>query len=200
MHCVVVCCSVLQCVVVRSVLQCVAVRCSVSRCVALCGMLQYVAVCCSVLQCVAVRCTVWCVTVCCSVLWCVTLSADDAVTSSAYKYVWACHVAVCCSVLHRVVVCCSVLQCVAVCCMYCSVLQCVAVCCSMPRMNESCHIWVRHACTHLWMRLATYEWVMSRVCCGVLQYIAQHIAACCPCEAAIIKHSPTFHQTSPTFD
>ena len=37
-------------------------------------------------------------------------------------------VAVCCSVLQRVVVCCSVLQCVAVC---CSVLQRVVVCCSV---------------------------------------------------------------------
>ena len=45
-HCVAVCCSVLQCVAVCcSVLQCVAVCCSVLQCVA---------VCCSVLQCAAV--------------------------------------------------------------------------------------------------------------------------------------------------
>ena len=46
LHCVAVCCSVLQCVAVcGSVLQCAAVCCSVLQCVA---------VCCSVLQCVAV--------------------------------------------------------------------------------------------------------------------------------------------------
>jgi len=68
---VAVCCSVLQCVAVRSrwnvaafrvmiawcadisVLQCVAVRCNVLQCVAVrsrCSELRQVAVCCSVLQ------------------------------------------------------------------------------------------------------------------------------------------------------
>ena len=68
MHCVAVCCSVLQCVAGRyivlpcvasccSALQCAAVCCSVWQCVAgRCSVLQSVAVLCSVLQCVAVCC------------------------------------------------------------------------------------------------------------------------------------------------
>ena len=54
-------------------------------------------------------------------------------------------VAVCCSVLQRVVVCCSVLQCVEVCCsvlqrvVVCySLLQCVAVCCSVLQYVTAC--------------------------------------------------------------
>ena len=61
--CVVVCCSVWQCVArsLACVLQCVAVCC---------GVLQCVAVCCSVWQCVArsLVCVLHCVMVCCSVL------------------------------------------------------------------------------------------------------------------------------------
>ena len=58
LHCVTVCCSVLQCVAVCcSVLQCVAVCCSVLQCVAVCirqgpRKHQCIAVCCNVLQCV----------------------------------------------------------------------------------------------------------------------------------------------------
>jgi len=73
LQCVAVCCSVLQCVAVRSllregVLQCIAERCRVLQwapCTA--------RVCCSVLQCVVVRCS-WlhtprvCVAACCNVL------------------------------------------------------------------------------------------------------------------------------------
>jgi len=102
LHCVAVCCSVLQCVAVCcSVLQCVAVRCS-QEYQAWCIVLQCVArrsarrgaVCGSVLQCVAV---------CCSVLqWDARRSARRG--------------ALCFSVLQCVVVCCSVLQCVAVFC------------------------------------------------------------------------------------
>ena len=91
-----------------SVLQCVAVCCSV---------LQYVAVCRSMLQCVAV---------CCSLSHMIRLSHLPAQPTQRKTVQNSVHVAVCCSVLHRVALCCSVLQCVAVC---CSVLQCVAVCC-----------------------------------------------------------------------
>ena len=102
-HNVVVCCSVLQCVVVScSVLQCVDTT-HVIRNTLHCSLLQYVAVFCSVLQCVAA---------CCSVLQCV---------------------AVCCSVLTRhmlyatpcIAACCSILQYVAACSVRRSVLQCV---------------------------------------------------------------------------
>jgi len=61
--------------------------------------------------------------------------------------------AVCCSVLQRVVVCCSVLQCVAVC---CSMLQCVAVCCSVLQCLAVC-------CSVL---------QCVAVCCSVLQRVA----------------------------
>jgi len=69
LQCVVVFCSVMQCVAVDvsfkvlHVLQCVAVCCSVMQCVAVdvsfkvLLVLQCVAVCCSVLQCVAVCCS-----------------------------------------------------------------------------------------------------------------------------------------------
>jgi len=68
LQCIAVCCSVLQCDLLRSPLnnvpgfkslQCVAVCCSVLQCVAVCcRVLQCDAVCCSVLQCVAVCCSV----------------------------------------------------------------------------------------------------------------------------------------------
>jgi len=52
------CCSVLHCDALCSVLQCVVVCCSVVQCVAVCcNVLQCVAVCCSVLQHVAVCCS-----------------------------------------------------------------------------------------------------------------------------------------------
>jgi len=59
LHCVTVCCSMLQYVAVCCIeLQCVAACCSVLQYVAVCcSMLQCVAMCCSVLQCVAVRCS-----------------------------------------------------------------------------------------------------------------------------------------------
>jgi len=78
-HCVAVCCSVLQCVTLCcSTLQrftlCVAVRCSALQRVAVrCSALQYVAVCCSVLQCVAV---------CSSVLQCMTYDSRYPLTLS----------------------------------------------------------------------------------------------------------------------
>ena len=84
--CVVVCCSVLQCVAVCS---CVLHRSHWLRCV-----LQCVAVCCSVLQCVAwFALAEMCVAVCCS-------SSCDMPR---------CMGEACCSVLHevRVAVCCS---------------------------------------------------------------------------------------------
>jgi len=61
LHCVAVCCSVLQRVAVCcSVLQGVAYCCSVLQCVAVCCiLLQCVAVCCSVLQCVAAKSCSW---------------------------------------------------------------------------------------------------------------------------------------------
>jgi len=57
--CVVMYCSVLQCIaciaMYCNVLQCAAVCCNVLQCVAMyCNVLQCVAVCCNVLQCVAV--------------------------------------------------------------------------------------------------------------------------------------------------
>ena len=102
------------------------VCCSVLRCVALCSVLQFFAMCCSVfrvLQCVAVCCSVLqCVAVCCSVYQCVAVLS---ISVNAY---------ISCSMVQCVAVCCSVievcqrihqLQCVAAC---CSVLRCVAVC------------------------------------------------------------------------
>jgi len=90
LQCVAVCCSMLQCVAVRSV---------VAEC---CSVLQCVAVCCSVLQCplrqdVAKNDStcVCCVTACCSMLQCVAVCSIDAE---------------CCSVLQCVAVYCSVLQ------------------------------------------------------------------------------------------
>jgi len=80
LQCVVVCCSVLQCVAVCYI-QCVAVCCSARyasdwracHCVAVCCSVLH-SVCCSVLQCVAVWCSVLqCVAVCCSVLQCVAV-------------------------------------------------------------------------------------------------------------------------------
>ena len=92
LHCVAVCCNVLQCVAeTRSVKtqvnqQCVAVCRSVLQCVAVCcSVLQHHDSCCSVLQC------------CCP----------------SYQCVAVFHVAVCCVVLQRVAACCSVLQYVA---------------------------------------------------------------------------------------
>jgi len=100
LHCVVLFCSVVQCVAVwyndawiettndSGVLQCVVLWCIVLQCgtmwcnvvqyVALCGTTMrglrqhMVAVCCSVLYCVA------CVAVCCSVLQCVAVWYNDA--------------------------------------------------------------------------------------------------------------------------
>jgi len=116
---VAVCCSVLQCVAVCSLI-CDTTDLSLSepkvQCVAVCSLIcnstdlslsepkvQCVAVCCGVLQCVAV---------CCSVLQCVavcSLICNSTDLSLRTKR------AVCCSVLR------CVAQCVAVC---CSVLQC----------------------------------------------------------------------------
>jgi len=75
LHCVIVCCSVLQCVAIRlvDIFKCQrAVRCSVLKWVAMCCIvLQCVAVCYSVLQCVAV---------CCSILQCVAVRVVDILT------------------------------------------------------------------------------------------------------------------------
>ena len=94
-----VCCSVLQCVVVRcSVLQCVEVCCSVLQCVA---------VCCNVLLCEAVRCNVLqCVAVRCNVLQWWSTARSRCCTSS--RVVGCRCIAVCCSVLQCVAVCCNV--------------------------------------------------------------------------------------------
>jgi len=114
----VVCCTVLQCVEVRSsVFQCVAVCCSMSggpRGQAVSLALSPPAVCCKVLQCVAV---------CCRVLQCVDRDVE--------LYLALSPVAVCFSVLHD-----SVWPCVAV---SCSVLQCVAACCSVLQRVAVCH-------------------------------------------------------------
>jgi len=96
LHCVALCCSVLQW----------ALLMDASRC---CGVLQYVAVCCSVLRCVAVCCSVLhCVAVSCSMFQCV------AVCCSALQWALLMDASRCCTVLQCVAVCCSVLQCVAV--------------------------------------------------------------------------------------
>ena len=106
-----VCCSVVQCVAVRTNTGCSQFSPPFS------GMMHFVAVCCCVLLRVAVCCSccsvLQCLAVCCSVLQCVAVSCSV------------------CSVLLRVAVCCSVLQCLAVCCSVCSMLQCVAVRCSV---------------------------------------------------------------------
>ena len=62
LRCVVVCCSGLQCVVVRPALEMPFLfRHSMSQCVAVCCIvLQCVAVCSGALQCVAVRCSTSC--------------------------------------------------------------------------------------------------------------------------------------------
>ena len=88
--------------------------------------------------------------------WCVVLSVNDTLAHQAYL-----GVAVCCSVLRRVVnetrahpvylcaaVCCSVLQCIVAChkcyphpsgiSMCCSVLQCIAVYCSVLQRVAAC--------------------------------------------------------------
>ena len=112
LQCVVVCCSVLHCVVERPVSQlhefnclhvtpmCVAECCSVLQCVAVyCSVVHCVAVCCSVLQCVAV---------CCSVLRCVECVVQQQsldCTNSIARVSPLC-------VLQRAAVRCSVLPCV----------------------------------------------------------------------------------------
>jgi len=163
-----VCCSALQCVVVRySVLQCVTVsRGSRQKVFKIHTVLQCVAVCCSVLQCVAV---------CCSVLH----SMKDVDTPSTFKRqtLW-CRVSLC-AFVH-----CStsplprsaekiaenrpstkyfqetktVVQCAAV---RCSVLQCVAVCCRVCFKRQ--RLWCRvslcafiHSLQHVPQRTATH--------------------------------------------
>jgi len=105
MQCLVVCLSVLKCVIL---LRALTIPVHSSMCdAAWCRVLQCIAAWCSLLQCVVV---------CCSVFECVEV----------------CHLAAALTILEHsgmcVAVCCSVLQCVAV---YCSVLQRVIVCCSM---------------------------------------------------------------------
>ena len=83
----VVCCSVVQCVMVH------------------CSMLQCVAVCCNVLQCGAMRCSVvQCVAMCCSELLCVQIklcglaqlvacvSVDTFMSSCTHMYVYYTHI------------------------------------------------------------------------------------------------------------
>ena len=132
LHCVAVCCSVLQCVAEWcSVSQCVAVGCSVMT-QNLLHVGLAVQVCWSVLG------------VCWSVLECADSNVLDlglagadvpalfpaVPTLSSYSVLQ--YIVVCCSEsqchTQCVAVCCSVLQCVAMC---CNVLQCVAVCCSV---------------------------------------------------------------------
>jgi len=103
-QCVAVCCSVLHCAALCSLMlrwDFGGLFCSVLQCAAVCCYAEYLLVlavmCCNVLHCAAVCCSVLqCVAVCCSVLQCV---------------------AVCCSVMLRWICdcdCCNVLQCVAV--------------------------------------------------------------------------------------
>ena len=120
LHCVAVCCSVLQCVAVCQLSSETAVEnvylLHIPKCVVVC--VKSVAVRCSVLQRVAVCCSVLrCAGVCCSVQ---VEQRDGCLACLPFAYSQ-----VCCSVLQCDVVCCSALQCVAI---RCSVLQCVAAC------------------------------------------------------------------------
>jgi len=146
-------CSVMQCVVVQSMLQshmistaikmfCVAECCSALRFVVVyCShtwsllksgffVLQCAAVCCSVLQCVAVTRDLYCNQnfLCCSMLQCVAVCCRHT-----WSLLQSDSIA-----LHCVAVRCSVLQCLAINYLYCnldflccSIVQCVAVCCSV---------------------------------------------------------------------
>ena len=70
LQCVVVCCSVLQCVAMSSLI----IKLSVAVLEDVCSVWQCVAVCCSELQCAAVCCSVLqCVAMCCTVLQCVAV-------------------------------------------------------------------------------------------------------------------------------
>ena len=101
LHCVAVCCSMLQHVYVTWL---VHVTYSTFFKTLYCSVLQCVAVCCSVLQCVAVCWNVLqCVAVCCSTyMWCGSYKWHEAPFPRHYT-------AVCYSVLQCVAVCCSVL-------------------------------------------------------------------------------------------
>jgi len=89
LQCVVVCCSVLQCVaafwrVCCSVLQCVAVyRRVLARVVVCCSVLQSAVMCCSVSQCVAMCCRkLQRVDACCNVLVCVAACCSKYIANS----------------------------------------------------------------------------------------------------------------------
>jgi len=166
-HLFFVCCSVLQCVAVESllylrneltlirVLQCIAVCCSGKSSLPAQRANTYslcVAVCCIMMQCVAVESLLSLrneLTLILRVLQCIAVCCSESLLSLRNELtpilrVLQC-VALCCSMLqwrvfstcatssHPFFVCCSVLQCVAV---HCSALQCVAVKSLLHLRNE----------------------------------------------------------------
>jgi len=148
LQCVAVCCSMLQCVSVRTHCSKNHSKCSdishhfITQCIAVLAHASYPStppqLVCSVLQCVAV---------CCSVLQ---------------------RVAVCCSVLQRIAPYCSVLQCNALCCVAvcCRVLQCVTehpIILSITRLMPHCPPPIVAVCCSVWQHVA--------VCCRVVQCI-----------------------------
>ena len=147
-HCVAVCCSVLQYVAaccsaspwVTFTVSMGSEDCTLTHTrnvlVVCCSVLYCVAVCCSVLQCEAVCCSVLQhAAVCCSVLQ--RVAESRMVSHSMYP------LAVCCSVLQRVAACYSLLQ--------CNMSQFVALC--------------RTPCIHWQWRLRAGAY--KKCCCSV---------------------------------
>ena len=214
LHCVAVCCSMLQHVYVTWL---VHVTYSTFFKTLYCSVLQCVAVCCSVLQCVAVCWNVLqCVAVCCSTyMWCGSYKWHEAPFPRHYTAV--CYsvlqcVAVCCSVLQCVAVCHSVLQCVAVCqiaqhslvsaltlccnvlqcvAMCCNVLQCVTVCCSVLQCVAMCFNVLQRAAVHvllnIFLSVSQHCVHFERVCWCVVECCAHHFFSFFYCMCAGVR-------------
>jgi len=184
LQCVVVHCSVLQCIAVRPLLSMWAPALplrysSVAEC---CSVMQRIAVCRRALQCVAVHCTVMlriaeccsvlqCVAVCCSVLQCVAVK--PLLPSGLTHY----HSGI--PVLQSVTECCCVASsrmkvvCVYVCVNVC-VCVCVCMCCLL--MHKGCE-----------QRLRGLASVCVGVCVSVFVCVCVFLSVCVVLRAQVVR-------------